>query len=175
MTEWLSLHLQATNSKLIDFLTVLTFLLSKKSWFYRLFFYQTGRQRVLELALTACCYRVSQEVLVAVIKSALVNARDTRDGIWSVGQEGPREEGLATHSSILVWRIPWTEELGGLQSRSDLAHSHTRVVMWFLYSVKVATESGCQQWFYSTGDTQFEVVLNLKIVFPFPFWSQSGL
>ena len=30
--------------------------------------------------------------------------------------EGPLEEGMATHSSILTWRIPWTEEPGGLQS-----------------------------------------------------------
>ena len=34
--------------------------------------------------------------------------------VWSLGQEDPLEEGMATHSSILVWRIPWTEELGGL-------------------------------------------------------------
>ena len=34
----------------------------------------------------------------------------------SLGWENPLEEGLATHSSILAWRIPWTEELGGLQS-----------------------------------------------------------
>ena len=33
-----------------------------------------------------------------------------------VGQEDPLEEGMATHSSILSWRIPWTEEPGGLQS-----------------------------------------------------------
>ena len=33
-----------------------------------------------------------------------------------LGQEDPLEEGMATHSSILAWRIPWTEELGGLQS-----------------------------------------------------------
>ena len=31
-------------------------------------------------------------------------------------QEDPLEKGMATHSSILVWRIPWTEEPGGLQS-----------------------------------------------------------
>ena len=31
-------------------------------------------------------------------------------------QEDPLEEGMATHSSILAWRIPWTEEPGGLQS-----------------------------------------------------------
>ena len=34
----------------------------------------------------------------------------------SLGQEDPLEEGTATHSSILAWRIPWTEEPGGLQS-----------------------------------------------------------
>ena len=36
--------------------------------------------------------------------------------VQSLGQEGPLEEGLATHSSILAWRIPWTEEPGKLQS-----------------------------------------------------------
>ena len=34
----------------------------------------------------------------------------------SLGQEDPLEEGMATHSSILPWIIPWTEEPGGLQS-----------------------------------------------------------
>ena len=34
----------------------------------------------------------------------------------SLGQEDPLEEGMATHSSILAWRIPWTEEPGRLQS-----------------------------------------------------------
>ena len=33
-----------------------------------------------------------------------------------LGQEDPLEKEMATHSSILVWRIPWTEEPGGLQS-----------------------------------------------------------
>ena len=36
--------------------------------------------------------------------------------IQSLGQEDPLEKGLATHSSILARRIPWTEEPGGLQS-----------------------------------------------------------
>ena len=34
----------------------------------------------------------------------------------SLGQEDPLEEGMATHSRILAWKIPWTEEPGGLQS-----------------------------------------------------------
>ena len=36
--------------------------------------------------------------------------------VQTLGQEDPLEEGMATHSSILAWRIPWTEEPGGLQS-----------------------------------------------------------
>ena len=35
--------------------------------------------------------------------------------IQSLGQEDPLEKGMATHSSILAWRIPWTEEPGRLQ------------------------------------------------------------
>ena len=34
----------------------------------------------------------------------------------SLGEEGPLEKGMATHSSILAWEISWTEETGGLQS-----------------------------------------------------------
>ena len=36
--------------------------------------------------------------------------------IWSLGWADPLEKDMATHSSILAWRIPWTEEPGGLQS-----------------------------------------------------------
>ena len=35
--------------------------------------------------------------------------------VRSLGQEDPLEKGMATHSSILAWRIPWTEKPGGLQ------------------------------------------------------------
>ena len=61
-------------------------------------------------------------------------------------QEDPLEEGITTHSSILAWRIPWTEELGGLWSIgsqrvrhdwSDLAGIHPRQVphLYFLVTV----------------------------------------
>ena len=47
--------------------------------------------------------------------------------VWSLDWEDPLEEGMATPSSILVWRIPWTEESGrllslGLQSWTQLKH-----------------------------------------------------
>ena len=37
-------------------------------------------------------------------------------GVLSLGQEDPLEKEMAPHSSILAWKIPWTEEPGGLQS-----------------------------------------------------------
>ena len=44
--------------------------------------------------------------------------------IQSLGQEDPLEKGIATHSSILAWRIPWTEEPGGLQSMGSHRVGH---------------------------------------------------
>ena len=40
--------------------------------------------------------------------------------VGSLSQEDPLEEGMATHSGILAWRIPWTEEPGGPQLGSQL-------------------------------------------------------
>ena len=48
------------------------------------------------------------------VKNPPANAGET--WVQPLGQEDPLEEGMATHSSILAWRISWTEELGGLQS-----------------------------------------------------------
>ena len=52
-----------------------------------------------------------------VVKNLPAKAGDIkRPRVRSLGGEDPLEEGMATHSSILAWRIPWTEEPGGLQS-----------------------------------------------------------
>ena len=45
--------------------------------------------------------------------------------VQSLGQEHPLEKEMATHSGILAWYIPWTEELGGLQSTGSHAKSDT--------------------------------------------------
>ena len=42
--------------------------------------------------------------------------------VLSLGEEDPLKKGMATHSSILAWRIPWTEESGGLQSMGSLSN-----------------------------------------------------
>ena len=44
--------------------------------------------------------------------------------VRSLGQEDPLEGGMATHSSILAWRSPWTEEPGGLQSMGSQRVGH---------------------------------------------------
>jgi len=42
----------------------------------------------------------------------------------SLGREDPLEKGMATYSSILAWRIPWTEEPGGVQSMGSQRFGH---------------------------------------------------
>ena len=49
--------------------------------------------------------------MALVVKNPPANAEDT---VQSLGQEDPLEEEMATHSSILTWRISWTGEPGGL-------------------------------------------------------------
>ena len=40
--------------------------------------------------------------------------------VWSLGQQDLLEKGIATHSNILVWRIPWTEELAGYSPKGHI-------------------------------------------------------
>ena len=72
-----------------------------------------------------------------MVKNPPANAGDSGDiQLQSLGQEDPLEEEMATHSSILVWRIPWAEEPGGLQStlhaeESDMAKVTSHA--WLIY------------------------------------------
>ena len=54
--------------------------------------------------------------MALVLKNPPVNAGDVRDRVRSLGQEDPPEEGMATHSSNLAWKISRTEDPGGLHS-----------------------------------------------------------
>jgi hypothetical protein len=60
-----------------------------------------------------------------VVKNPPANAGDAMQ-IRSLGWKGPLEEGMATHSSILARRIPWTEESGGLLSMGSRRVKHNR-------------------------------------------------
>ena len=54
--------------------------------------------------------------MALVVKKPPATQEPQETQVRSLVQEDPLEEGMATHSSILAWRIPWTEEPGGLQS-----------------------------------------------------------
>ena len=66
--------------------------------------------------------------------------------IWYLDQEDPLEKEIATHSSILAWEIPWTEEPGGLQSMgtqrvrndwSNLAHTDVMALLMIRFIFKI--------------------------------------
>ena len=54
--------------------------------------------------------------MAQTVKNAPATQETWVRSLRSEGKEDPLEEGMATHSNILAWRIPWTEEPGGLQS-----------------------------------------------------------
>ena len=64
---------------------------------------------------------VSQEEEAQTVKR-LPTMRETR--VQSLGREDPLEKEMATHSSTLAWKIPWTKEPGALQSMGSLRVGH---------------------------------------------------
>ena len=79
-----------------------------------------------------CCLLKESRALVAQRVKNLPAMQETQ--VWSLGSEDPLEKGMVTHSSILAWRIPWTEEPGGLHTvhgvtvRRDWATEHKHKV-----------------------------------------------
>ena len=69
-----------------------------------------------------CIQRAWAAQVVLVVKNPPAGAGDVKRSPGGV--EDPLEEGMATHSSILAWRSPWTEEPGGLQSRGSHRVGH---------------------------------------------------
>ena len=72
---------------------------------------------VPDLALSTGYTMVSVTVKASLVAQMVRNLPAMQE-IWvqSLGWEEPLEKGMATHSAILAWRIPWTDEIGGLQS-----------------------------------------------------------
>ena len=81
-----------------------------------------------------CAGRIQEEVerissAVGLPRGSVVKKKPAKEETWlhSLGPEDPQEKEMATHSSVLAWETPWTEEPGGLQSmghkrvRHDLA------------------------------------------------------
>ena len=71
--------------------------------------------------------------------------------IWSLGQEDPLEKGMATHSSILAWIVPWTEEPGRLQSMGLQQVGHDWATSLSLgYCEKCLSEYLCTSFYLNT-------------------------
>ena len=85
--------------------------------------------------------------MTLVVKNLPANAGDTETQVRSLGQEDPLEEGVETHSSILAWRIPRTEEPRRLQSiglqeldtteMTEHAHTKSRLILILSHIHKV--------------------------------------
>ena len=67
-------------------------------------------------------HQASQTALA--VKNPSANAGDIETWVQSLSQEYPLKEDMATHSSILAWKIPWTEEPGRLQSMGSQEVRH---------------------------------------------------
>ena len=86
-----------------------------------------------------------------------------------LGWEDPLEEGMATHSSILAWEIPWTEEPGGLQSMGSqragydwaTKHIHTHVYFyWSIVDLQCCTNLCCTAKWLSNIDILFYILFH---------------
>ena len=76
------------------------------------------------------CFSVGASLVSQMVKN-LSAMQDT--WVWSLGWEDPLEKGTATHSSILAWRMPWTEEPGRLQSMESQRVRHHWVTFTFTW------------------------------------------
>ena len=125
------------------------------------------------------CEHWSFQPLVAQTVRNLPVIQETQ--VWSLGQEDPLEKEMATHYSIIAWRIPWTEEPGGLQSTGlqrigrnwASEHAHTLVLFNPACSLSflslnpawLSRQSGC-----SCGVTEQTGKLELREV----MWASQG-
>ena len=104
--------------------------------------------------------------------------------IWvrPLGQKNPLEEGMATHSSFLAWRIPWTEEPGGLQSLGSQIVGLSRMTEHAHISrFKVNNKPYHFLSSFSASGTELHTVLTCSCLlsmqphdFPFHRWKKGG-
>ena len=86
----------------------------------------------------------------------------------SLGGEDPLEEGMATHSSILAWRIPWTEEPSGLQSTGSqrAGHNWSNLACTNLF-IKQEESRGCRKQtygYYGMGGVNWEIGVDIYLL-----------
>ena len=112
--------------------------------------------------------------LVAQTIKNLLTMQET--WVRSLGWEDPLEKGMATHSSVLAWRIPWTEEPGGLQSVGSQSRTRLRDSR-----LRKACNSPCMLFCVPCGSLRASPDIHLGVntsccgqyFFFFPFWHRE--
>ena len=92
-----------------------------------------------EILLTYSPNDVWASQVALVVKSLPANAGDLRDIGLIPGWEDPLEKEMGTHSSILAWRTPWTEEPGGLQFMDSQRVRHDLACIQIMYMIKTSS------------------------------------
>ena len=125
ISEWWFLHIISKSES--D-----NYLLSNYSWTFKLqlWLFKTNKQtktvtnKYVKYVLQNTVLRLTEmwAFLVAQRLKHLPAMRETQ--VWSLGWKDPLEKEMATHSSILAWKIPWTEEPGRLQSMGSQRVGH---------------------------------------------------
>ena len=106
--------------------------------------FSRGSSRPRDQTQASCIAGRSKPLILGFPSGSAVKNPSAMQEMWiqSLGQEDPLEEGMATHSSILAWRIPWTEESGGLQSMESQRVGHNyatehKCIQSFIHSTNV--------------------------------------
>ena len=85
----------------------------------------TGKNRTLALTREASVIYSSVYMRASLVAQTIKNLPAMQESqVQSLGQEDPLVKGMVTHFSILAWRIPWTEEPGGLRSMESQRVRH---------------------------------------------------
>ena len=87
--------------------------------------------------------------MALVVKNPPANAGDIRDRGQPLGLEDPLEEDMATHSSILVWRIPWT---GGAWLAIDHRVAKSRIQLKQLSTAQVGSDAHLNYFLYALSE-----------------------
>ena len=99
-------------------------------------------------------YKLQSNSLITYLKAKVVKHLPAMQEtwVWSLGQKDPPEKGMATHSSVLAWKIPWTEEPCRLQSIGLLRIGHNWVT------------NGCTLFTYLLSSRQHIMLTKVRLV-----------
>ena len=115
---------------------------------------EVNSSSILDSVLTGLCHvlRLQWASLEAQRLKCLPAMRET--WVWSLGRKDSLEKEMATHSIILAWRIPWTEESGGLQSMGSQRVRHNWATSLSLSRLQWALPGGSagKESAYNAGD-----------------------